>query len=195
MKQATRVGISLVAIVLAASTLVARTAQAQANPIAFGITAGATKAVGDFSDNVDLGYHIGALVQWSGPSLPIGIRVDGMYHRFSVNKDALAGSGVSDANISITDGTVDGVWMFPMDAGASMSPYLIGGVGYYHMSASCSDCEGLSVSDNKFGLNGGAGLSFALSGFSTFVEARYHHIFTDGGSTSMVPISVGVVFH
>jgi opacity protein-like surface antigen len=195
MRQATRVGISLTAIFLAALTAVAQSAQAQASPISFGVTAGATKALGDFGNAVDLGYHAGALVQWQGPDLPVAIRVDGVYHRFSVNQSTLTGSGLNDANISIIAGTVDGVWMFPTESGAPMSPYLIGGPGFYHISASCSDCQGITATANKFGLNGGAGLSFPLSGFSAFVEARYHHIFTDGGSSSMIPISVGIVFH
>jgi opacity protein-like surface antigen len=185
MKQAIRVGISLAAIVFAASGAIARTAQAQANPISFGVTGGATKALGDFGDNVDLGYHVGALVQWNGPSLPVGIRGDVVFHRFSVKDD--------NDNFDILAGTVNAVWMFPTQSGAPVSPYLIGGVGYYHMTESCTDCP--SSSDNKFGLNGGGGISFPLSGFSAFVEARYHHIFTDGGSSSMIPISVGIVFH
>ena len=186
MRNARRVGIFLMAASLTASTLVAHSAQAQASPIAFGITAGATKATGDFGNAVDLGYHAGGLVQWTGPEFPIGIRGDVVYHRFSEK-----GSGGGTDNILA--GTVNGVYMFPMGPGAQISPYLIGGVGFYHLSASCTDCT--SSSENKFGLNGGGGLSFPLSGFSAFVEARYHHIFTDGGSTSMVPISVGIVFH
>jgi opacity protein-like surface antigen len=185
MGHATRAGISLAAIVFAASGAVTHAAQAQASPVAFGITAGATKATGDLGDAVDLGYHVGGLVQWNGPGLPIGIRGDVVFHRFSVKDD-------SDKE-DILAGTVNGVWMFPMDAGAPVSPYLIGGVGYYHITESCTGCS--SSSDNKFGLNGGGGISFPLSGFSAFVEARYHHIFTDGSATSMIPISVGIVFH
>ena len=175
---------------LAASVALAGSAQAQANPIAFGITAGATKAVGDFSNGVDLGYHAGALVQWNGPTLPVGIRGDVVYHRFTF-KDA------TDANESITAGTVNLVWSFPMEAGSQINPYLIGGVGYYHASFSCGSSCGTgttSESDNKFGVNGGAGVTIPLSGFSTFIEARYHNVFTDGSSTKFIPISVGIMF-
>jgi opacity protein-like surface antigen len=186
MRHASRARFFLIAAGLAASIAVARKVQAQASPIAFGITAGATKATGDFGNAVDLGYHVGGLVQWTGPELPIGIRGDVVYHRFSEK-----GSGGGTANILA--GTVNGVWMFPIDAGAPISPYLIGGVGFYHLSVSCTGCTDNSA--NKFGLNGGGGISFPLSGFSAFVEARYHHIFTDNGSTSMIPISVGIVFH
>ncbi|HEU4586637.1 MAG TPA: hypothetical protein VFR95_12865, partial [Gemmatimonadaceae bacterium] len=46
----------------------------------------------------------------------------------------------------------------------------------------------------KFGLNAGAGLRFQLTGFSTFVEARWHTIFTEGKNTQVIPISVGISF-
>jgi hypothetical protein len=176
----------VVAAIFAASAGVVNVANAQANPIAFGVTAGASKAIGDFSDGLNLGYHGGALAQWSSPTMPFGIRGDVVYHRFSA-KDV-------DANISFTVGTLNAVWNFPMEKDAQVVPYLIGGVGYYHASFSCDECGGESDSDNKFGINGGAGVTIPLSGFSTFIEARVHNVFTDGGATRFVPISVGLMF-
>jgi hypothetical protein len=46
----------------------------------------------------------------------------------------------------------------------------------------------------KFGLNAGAGLRFQLTGFSTFVEARWHTIFTEGKNSQVLPITVGITF-
>ncbi len=112
-----------------------------------------------------------------------------MYHRFSLK-------GASNANANILGGTVNGVYMFSMDKDAPIIPYVIGGVGFYHFNVSCSDCADTSdSSENKFGFNGGGGISFPLSGFSAFIEARYHHILTSGSATNMVPISAGIVFH
>jgi hypothetical protein len=51
-----------------------------------------------------------------------------------------------------------------------------------------------SNSQTKFGLNAGAGLRFQLTGFSTFIEARWHTIFTEGRNAQMVPITVGITF-
>ena len=51
-----------------------------------------------------------------------------------------------------------------------------------------------SRSQTKFGLNAGAGLRFQLTGFSTFIEARWHTAFTGGEHTQFVPISVGITF-
>ena len=45
-----------------------------------------------------------------------------------------------------------------------------------------------------FGINVGGGFEFALSGFDTFVEARFHSVFTDNSSTKFIPISFGIKF-
>ena len=42
--------------------------------------------------------------------------------------------------------------------------------------------QDVSQSDTKFGLNVGAGLSFNLSGFETFVETRFHSVFTEAAT-------------
>jgi hypothetical protein len=75
-------------------------------------------------------------------------------------------------------------------AGAEMTPFLIGGVGYYRVASSATG----SVASNHFGFNAGAGLRIPLSGFATFIEARYNRIPENGGSTSFVPVAVGVMF-
>src|SRR6476620_475703 len=118
MRHANR-GLKLVVAVagLAASAAISTAAQAQASPISFGVTAGATKATGDFSDAVDLGYHFGGLVQWNGPDLPIGIRGDVVYHRFSI-KD------FDNAHANILAGTLNGVYTLPTGQGAPVAPYL-----------------------------------------------------------------------
>lgn len=174
----------LVAAVLIALSIGVGSAQAQANPIAFGVVAGATIPTGDFADGVNTGYHAGALLEWTGAA-PIGVRADAVYHRFGFE-------GGGDANFSIIAVTLNAVFSFPMEGTTPMRPYVIAGGGYYH--GSCNNCGGTGESDDKFGVNGGAGISIPLTGFSVFGEARFHHIFTDDSATQMVPISVGVMF-
>ena len=67
-------GWSFIGAAALASTLGVRTVQAQYNPIAFGVVAGASIPVGDFSDGAEIGWHAGALIEWHGPSLPVGVR-------------------------------------------------------------------------------------------------------------------------
>lgn len=184
MRHATRWAKLGLVVAAVASVTAAERAEGQANPFSFGVTAGASKAIGDFGDGVDLGYHGGALIQWNGPALPFGVRLDGVYHRFSAKED-------SDVKLNILAGTVNGIFNFPTAAGSPFVPYLIGGVGIYRLSVSCDDCDDFD-SESKAGFNGGGGVTFPMSGFSAFIEARYHHILTDDEAAKMIPISFGI---
>ena len=87
---------------------------------------------------------------------------------------------------------------FPFgDPASTARPYAIGGLGVYRVAFS-GDVEGsnvdLDVSETKFGLNVGGGFTFNLSGFETFVEARFHSIFTETSNTNFIPLSFGFKF-
>jgi hypothetical protein len=154
------------------------------SPISFGVVAGASFPLGDFSDFAGTGWHAGGLLQWDTPTFPIGIRAEGVYHKFG-DKDE------SDIYPSMIVGTLNAVWMFPMTQPFTVRPYLIGGGGIYNER--CDGCE----SQTKFGLNGGAGITVPLSGFSTLIEARFHIVFdseTGSSNSTFVPISVGLLF-
>ena len=55
---------------------------------------------------------------------------------------------------------------------------------------------GVDISDTqtKFGINVGGGFTFNLSGFETFVEARFHSVFTEESNTNFIPLSFGFKF-
>lgn len=157
------------------------------SPIRFGITGGATMPIGSFKDVSKTGWNAGALVDVGLPLVPIGFRVDGTWHQLG-NKTISTGDELKNRIIA---GTADGVYTF-----GSMLPtkfYLIGGVGLYNLKSEVV-ATGSSATETKFGVNAGAGLRFQLTGFSTFVEARWHDIFTSGGSTQMVPVNIGITF-
>ena len=176
------------ASVFATSALVAQEGQGMgsySNPVSFGIFAGASVPLGDFSDNfAGTGFHVGGLLQWNSPTAPIGLRVDGAYHKFG-------NSGTSTADPSMVVGTVNGMYLFPSTS--TVRPYIIGGGGIYNER--CSVCE----SQTKFGVNAGVGMNVPLSGFSTIIEARFHLIFdsdneANTSNKTFIPISVGLMF-
>ena len=206
MNRMMRVG--AVALGLVASASMAR-AQMGMLPVSFGVVGGATVPTGDLSkgDNgASTGWHAGGAVQFSVPLIPVGLRADVMYHHLGVkNATQTFEGGTGTLKASMITGTVSGMFMVPMAPGGLVKPYVIAGVGAYNLRQSfdcTSGCAGLSFNDNatKFGLNGGAGVQFGLAGLSTFVEARYHHVFTgkdsDGSSysTAIIPITVGIMF-
>jgi opacity protein-like surface antigen len=228
MKQGKSIGVIAAGLLLVVAASVPLSAQVTlSSPVRFGITGGGTVPVNqDFKDLSKTGWHAGALIDVGLPFVPLGFRVDGMWHQLG-EKDLA--SGLTSKN-RIIDGTVNALYSF-----GAMSPtklYLIGGVGVYNLKSevegevavlndrrlASSDgfgprvdsgvneargsstsyqvgtSNGDSDSRTKFGVNAGVGLRFQLPGFTTFVEARWHSIFTDGENVQMLPISVGITF-
>ena len=150
-------------------------------PIQFGIAAGASIPTGDLSDVANMGFNGTVTVGLNPASLPLGIRFDGAYNQWGAK--AITGSD----NLHAWSVTGNVVYKMP---GVVISPYLIGGAGFYN-----GDFDGTgSNSKNDFGFNAGAGLSMGLSGFDTFLEARYNRVSTDLGSQAFVPITFGIMF-
>ena len=188
-------------VIVVATTLGIPAAHANAqtqSPVGFGVFAGGSLPVGDFGDVGGTGWHAGALIDWRSPLFPVGIRGDLAYHQFG-SKDTgfIAGGGVTFTP-KLVVGTLNLVWSFPVSAESAVSPYIIGGGGFYNERGSCTNCNNAPiVSETKFGLNGGAGVMVSLSGFGSLIEARYHLIFDSDATTSnssFITLSAGIIF-
>ena len=165
------------------------------SPVRFGIMGGATIPLSDLSDFNKTGWNAGALVTIGVPLVPVSFRVDGQWQQLQ-HKDV-----EFPADLRIIDGTANVVYTF----GAALPTkfYLIGGVGVYNERFK-DPASDVSVSGTKFGLNAGVGFKFQLTGFATFIEARYHNVIhgSDVGDTNsadvrslqFVPITVGITF-
>lgn len=179
----TRTTLRTAAAALLLTAAAALPAHAQiSSPIKFNVRAGAALPMGDFGDAVNTGFTLGGGLTLRAPLMPVALRVDGDYNRFAFDTD------LADEDVSI--------WAITANAqvAPALSPiYFIGGAGMYSMSA-------FDESETDFGLNGGAGLRIPLTGFNTFVEARYHHVFTkddadpNSSNTQYLPIVFGVEF-
>jgi outer membrane protein with beta-barrel domain len=170
------------------------------SPVRFGIMGGATVPLSDFSDVGKTGWNAGILMNIGVPLVPVSFRVDGQWQQLTGKTFDVEGGGTAHDDFRIIDGTANVVYTF----GAALPTkfYLIGGAGVYNVRVN-NDAAGLSASSTKFGLNAGVGFKFQLTGFSTFIEARYHNVLhgTDIGDASgnakslqFVPISVGITF-
>jgi hypothetical protein len=147
----------------------------------FGFAAGATLPTGVLGDATSTGYHVLGTLAISGTATsPLGFRIDGMYNSLS---------GKSSGP-DLTMWTVNGNLVYAFPGGLMATPYLIGGAGWYNMKVDEDDVE----STNDFGINGGIGVRFPLSGFSTFAEVRFHNVFTEDESARVIPITFGIVF-
>jgi opacity protein-like surface antigen len=151
----------------------------------FGLEGGLSYPQGDTKDSFDRGWNGGALLVWNPPVIPVGLRVDGSYHR-------LDGSTAAAGKAEVLAATADVVVGF---RAILLKPYFFGGVGAYRLDF--SQASGLSAfrgKQNETGWNAGAGVSISLRNIDLIVEARYHSVSTQGRRFQFVPVSVGLVF-
>jgi opacity protein-like surface antigen len=175
------------------------------SPVRFGIMGGATIPLSDLSDEAKTGWNAGALMTIGVPLVPVSFRIDGQWNQLS-GKDVPPGAITSIGStrfpdFRIIDGTANVVYTF----GAALPTkfYLIGGVGAYNERVRDPDTDA-TASSTKFGLNAGVGFKFQLTGFATFIEARYHNVIhgtaigdvnsNNAKSLQFLPISVGITF-
>ena len=161
-------------------------AQAGSRPFSLGISGGASFPVGEGSDGVDMGFNVTGHLAVQPSVSPVGLRFDLGYNRWAVDG--------FDANVRTISGTANAMFMLPASSGSSIRPYISGGLGLYNSGVSGDDVPDNTDSETDFGLNGGVGIDFGLSGLATFVEARYHTIFTEGSRTSFIPVVFGIRF-
>jgi opacity protein-like surface antigen len=179
--------ISLFAAVAMTVVMSASVTEAQ-SPIRFGIAGGLTMPTGDY-DGVENGFHGQFMLGFGMIALPVKLRADVTYHSMGLEGPAVPGFDEDD-NLRVISGALNGIVSM---AGIGIKPYLTAGVGFYNQKIGDSDAE------NDFGLNGGVGLEFSLTGMSTFLEVRYVKIFVgdDGGedfNASIIPITFGILF-
>ncbi|HEY9429074.1 MAG TPA: outer membrane beta-barrel protein [Gemmatimonadaceae bacterium] len=188
-------------------------------PVRFGIAGGATVPVSDFSDFSKTGWHAGALLEAGVPLFPWGLRIDAMWNQLAKKE-----TDIGTVKNRIIDGTVNatysfgglsttkfyligGLGIYNMKTEVENPPIVFAASGqeaqanapriarqFAPPTGQIGEFGDAENTQTKFGLNGGAGLRFQLTGFSTFIEARWHTIFTEGNNTQMVPISVGITF-
>lgn len=172
--------------VAAIAVTTAATAGAQApasftKPVSIGVSGGASIPTGDFSNGVNTGWNLNGHLGLATPMLPVSFRGDVGYN----NWGAKGGGSAHMWNL-----TGNAVFTIPNPTG--VSPYIIGGLGAYKPGFSYN---GVTANSNwNFGYNVGAGVNLPLSGFNTFIEAKYVHVNTQGGNSQFVPITFGVMF-
>jgi hypothetical protein len=212
---------AIAGVILAAGSVPLSAQVAVSRPVRFGIAGGATVPVSDISDFSKTGWHAGALVEAGVPLFPWGLRVDAMWNQLG-EKDTDIGTvknRIIDGTVNATYSFgglsttkfyfIGGLGIYNMKTEVEGTPIFVTDVASIEEARSGSphvarqlapparqigEFDNNENTQTKFGLNAGAGLRFQLTGFSTFIEARWHTIFTEGNNTQMVPISVGITF-
>jgi hypothetical protein len=174
--------VALAGVALTSLPLAARAQTAK--PFQLGIGGGVSNPTSDLHDIASAGYNANLALGFNSPTFPLGLRIDGAYNHFGLKN--VAGSG----DVHVVSVTGNAVYKIPR---ATVSPYVIAGGGWY--GASLGQRLGFDASSiNHFGWNVGGGITLPLSGFDTFLEARYNQVQGNGGSIKFIPLTFGVMF-
>jgi hypothetical protein len=184
--------VALAGAALAGVAIASAPLAAQSGRPTFGVAAGATFPIGDFGDLYKSGYSIGAHLGVRPATSPLGFRLEGTFNQHDYKP-----TNLGNVQLNVL-GLIANVLAGAAGAADAVRPYAIGGVGVYNLR---SKLAGETASSTKFGVNGGAGIDLPLSGIGVFLEARYHHVFSDtddndgfGFNAAFIPITVGIRF-
>jgi hypothetical protein len=180
------VGTAVIAALIS-STPRAALAQ-QASAVTYGFSGGLLIPSGTLGDINGSGINIQAQAGYKPSSLPFGVRAD--FGIWTTGGKTLPAVGAAPAT-SYKGSTwvtlnANVVYNFESEKDATFVPYVIGGLGVYS--------GGVGDRQSKFGINAGGGVTFKLSSFDAFAEARIHNVFTDGYSSRLIPLSFGINF-
>ena len=168
-------------VLLAVIALVVAARPASAQSIRWGVAAGLLMPMGDYGNLDKMGFNgaVGGTYQLPGG---VGIRADFSYGTTSEK------SGGTPHSTKLMGGMASVVYAFST---AGPKPYITGGLGYYNLKI---DEFGVSESKVAFGLGGGVAFPLGTGGNRLFAETRYTSVSTDGGSTTFLPLVVGISF-
>lgn len=168
---------ALAALIASPSGVSAQAAAPQTMPLpVIGIGGGISIPAGGIAKDRQPGFNLNALAEFRVPSEPLGLRGEVLYQYFGHDKNAL---NASDANTVAF--LVNVVYHTP---GVQAHPYLIGGIGLYH----------ISDNGNSAGFNVGTGLTIPLAGWGAYAEARVHFALAQGPSFVTIPVTFGITF-
>jgi len=156
--------------------------QVHAQSVNYNIAAGLSLANGDFGDRNDAGYALIVGLGFTQRASPFSARAEGIYTEYN--------SKFRDSDNSHAGGiTANAVYDFKSSPNAPITLYGIGGVGFYSVKE-----ESVFGNDSETGVgwNLGGGFRFPLTGFSAYVEVRYHSV--SSANASFTPIVFGLRF-
>ncbi|HKW49994.1 MAG TPA: hypothetical protein VJN70_21220 [Gemmatimonadaceae bacterium] len=151
-------------------------AGAQTMPLpVLGIGGGISIPAGGIAKDRQPGFNINGMAEFRVPSEPLGLRGEVLYQYFAHDKNAVT------SNANAVGFLVNVVYHSP---GSMAHPYVIGGMGLYH----------IADQGNSAGFNFGTGLTIPLTGVGAFAEARVHFALAQGPSFVTIPITFGITF-
>jgi hypothetical protein len=166
----------------------------------FSITGGVAPPTGSLTDYHQVGFSFGGGVSYSlTPHLAINV-VSVSYDRFGLDENQFrddTGFDSSGASISMLS-VMGGLRARFIPNG--FSPFVAADAGLVHSSVEDLTIDGSTAfsgySENDFGVSLGGGLEGPMNSTSSvFTEVRVNMAFTDGDTSTYVPVRAGMRFH
>jgi len=196
--------LSLLTIGLSSSALAA-------GPVRFGLHGNAAflNVPEPLKEAYGFGYGGGAHLDIN--LLVLSVRVTGDYISFPIDegkfKAILAAGGLNASDFQFDGGRI-GILSFAVNGKMGLpvpvfSPYITAGAGLASISVSDLSIryQGQPVvsatgqkAETKFSINAGVGADLDIIVATLFIEAKYTVIFTEGESSSYVPVTLGITF-
>jgi len=165
-------------------------------PITIGFGGGVSVPVSDAKDAFKSGWHGTGILKFRLPGMPFDLSGAFAYHRFKLDQSAVGFAG----NGRILSGLGNATFNLPVPG--PIKPYITAGLGAFNVKAD-PDSSGAQAapSTTKFGIDGGAGVSFSLFGAHGFIEGKIENIYTDQGlnkavvsdfKTQIIPVTFGI---
>ena len=167
---------------LAALIALPRLASAQGTLTTYNLAGGIALPTGNYGNFNESGFSLIGGLGLAMPASPLRFRGEASYSQFNhkapFNQSSRAGAFTGNA-----------IYDLVMGPGTPFTPYAIGGIGLY-------GTRDFDDQDSQWnvGWNLGGGVRFPLTGFSVYVEARYHSVSRSSVNASFAPIVFGVAF-
>jgi hypothetical protein len=141
--------------------------------------------------SASLGLDVMGAAEWHPKStMPVAFRGEIGFDYFGYGTPC----GGCSASSDILRFDVDALYDIPVHWTSKLQPYLLGGLGIYHVSVnfSCGNalCTG-GASDTNLGINLGGGLRYPFGPVDGFFELRWHEAFA-AGDAAFFPFQFGV---
>ena len=142
-----------------------------------------------------LGFDAMGAGEWHPTALPVAFRGEVGYDYFGAGSSSY-GSTTYSAHSDILRFDVDALYDIPVHWTSKLQPYVLGGLGIYHVGVSASGCVpgtciSAGASDTNLGINLGGGLRYPFGPVDGFFELRWHEAFT-AGDAAFFPFQFGV---
>lgn len=161
--------------------------------VTLGVGGGMSVPVSDAGDAFKNGFNVQGFARLNVPKLPLMPRLDLDFSRFDLDDAQLGVPGTSQILAGLANLQINVLPLGPV------RPYLIAGLGAYNLKTQTEGTSPTSVTDTRFGINGGAGVALHLGMINGYLEGRIDNVFTEKGmidskQIQVVPVTFGLTF-